>query len=417
MKLSIVMIIYNTEKHFIDEALKSITASTLRDYEICMVDDGSSIDYSDLAKHYGARLYKQKNAGMLAARLAGVNMATGDYIAFVDSDDTVSVNYHQPMLDAAECENADIVYNDWAFHTESSRYYCRTDSLASGNNVWEGDDILRAYLAQRGREHSYYVVWDKIYRTTLLKSVQKALLTGKCGQERTLFGEDAILNFYVWRDAKKFCSVHTGYYFYRQHAAQSVVVSNQAKLEGHILSMGRVFSDMEAGLPLTHPHIDELRQNLTAWKHLMARSHYSHAVANKFEALYPLIRETYGVEQLKKATFHDSSVYYRVALLPNNFTQIDQALHPLFDIKAGHISLRYQKNVPYVAKTVAALKNAGCPINNEKPSDSAGSVSMEIPKAKIRLRDKILHNDIVYAVGVVLFKKGSKLRALLKRIL
>ncbi len=410
MKLSIVIIIYNTEEHYIEEALKSITASTLRDYEICMVDDGSSVDYTALASRYGARLYKQENAGMLAARLAGINMATGDYIAFVDSDDTVSANYHQPMLDAAERENADIVCNDWAFHTEKNRFYCRTDSLAAHDNVWEGDELLRAYLAQRGREHSYYVVWDKIYRASLLKNVQKHLLAGQCGQVRTLFGEDTLLNFYAWRDAKKFCSVHTGYYFYRQHAAQSVVVSDQAKLEGHIRSMGRVFADMEAGLPLSHPHIDELRESLAAWKALMARSHYSHAYANKFEALYPLIRETYGVEKLKKATFHDSSVYYRVTLLPNNFTEIDEALRPLFDVTAP-VTVDYQKSVPYVATTIDAIRTSGVTLHRARPAD------VTIPKAIIRLRDQIIHNDLVYAVGVLLFKKGSKLRALLKRIL
>ena len=87
MKLSIVIIIYNTEHRYVREALESIASSTLRNVEICMVDDGSSLDYGELAREFGARLYKQKNGGMVAARMAGINMATGDYIAFLDSDD------------------------------------------------------------------------------------------------------------------------------------------------------------------------------------------------------------------------------------------------------------------------------------------------------------------------------------------
>ncbi len=410
MKLSIVIIIYNTEKHYIEEALKSITASTLRDFEICMVDDGSSMDYSDLAERYGAKLYKQENRGMVAARFAGVSIASGDYIAFVDSDDTVTVNYHQPMLDMAERTGADIVVNDWAFHTERSRFYCRTDSLISRDRVFEGDEVLPAYFAQEGREQTYYVAWNKIYRASLLREVKEALDKSRSGQERTLYGEDAILNFFAWRGAKKVCNVHTGYYFYRIHSSQSVNVTNEAKLEDHIRSMARVFDDMEANLPTSHPQIERIRASLTAWRAFISRSHYSHASANKFEGLYPLIRELYGVEVLKKATFHDSSVYYRVSLLPNNIQEIDQALRPLFDVTEP-TTVSYQRGVPYVAKTIASVKNLGRPVTDGRPGD------VIIPKALIRARDKILHNDIVYAIGVVLFKKGSKLRALLKRIL
>ncbi len=409
MKLSVVMIIYNTELSYVRAALESIRRSTLRDCEICMVDDGSTVDYTTLAAEFGARLHRQENGGMLAARLAGIEMATGDYVTFVDSDDTVTVDYHRPMLDMAAATDADIVINDWAFHTERTRYACRGDSLISTDVMWEGRDVIGAFVAQEGREHSYYVVWNKIYRAALIKSVRESLLSGTHGRERMVYGEDALLNFYAYRDAKKLCNVHTGYYFYRIHAAQSVNVTSEEKLLGQIRSMGRVFAQMEEGLE-GHPEREELLRHIGEWKALMSRSHYSHASANKFEALYPVIREVYGVEELKKSTRRDGAAYYKARLLPNNIEEIDAALRPLFENDAP-TSVKYQRGDRYTAKTIARLAKNG----KIRPGDA--NAAYVIPAEDIRLRDRILHNDIVYTIGVTFFKKGSRLRALLKRIL
>ena len=139
MKLSIVICVYNTDKGYFDTCLKSLTESTLsstaicgrRDisYEIVVVDDGSTLDYSDVIAKYPAITYtKTENQGIFKARALGVSLASGDFITFCDSDDTVSYNYHLPMLLTAERTGADIVINDWAFHSQRVRYSCQGDS-------------------------------------------------------------------------------------------------------------------------------------------------------------------------------------------------------------------------------------------------------------------------------------------------
>ena len=409
MKLSIVIIIYNTEHRYVREALESIASSTLRNVEICMVDDGSSLDYGELAREFGARLYKQKNGGMVAARMAGINMATGDYIAFLDSDDTVSVNYHQPMLDRAEETGADIVINDWAFRTERTRYACPRDSLISGELDLEGKEVLRALMAQGGREQSYFVAWNKIFRAEMMKRVREEILGGKYGKENICYGEDVLLNFYAYRAAKRICNLHTGYYFYRIHSAQSVNVTSEERLLGQIRSIGMVFGQIREELE-THPDRDALFPDLKRWMALMSRSHYSHASANKFEGLYPEILKTYDVTELKKSTWKDSSVYYKAKLLPVNVEEIDRALRPLFDANAP-TRILYDKRDRYVRETLERLRASGQEIRY------CNCAKHIIPKGKIRMQDRIIHNDLIYTLGVLLFKKGSKLRALLKRIL
>ena len=119
MKLSLIVCLYNTPKSYFSECLHSIKNSTLKteDYEILVIDDGSTENYSDVINEYGARVIKTENRGIFRARLLGIEEAQGDYISFVDSDDTVSFNYHFPMLLHAEENDLDVCFNDWAFHT------------------------------------------------------------------------------------------------------------------------------------------------------------------------------------------------------------------------------------------------------------------------------------------------------------
>ena len=156
MKLSVLICVYNTAKEYLAKCLDSITRSTLRDYEICMVDDGSTVDYSDFVSSYGLKYVKTENRGILAARLRCIEMAEGEYSVFVDSDDTVSCDFHQPMVDTADRACADIVMNDWAFHTERARYCCLGDSTVSGDVFADGEEVLFKFLSQEGREHSYF---------------------------------------------------------------------------------------------------------------------------------------------------------------------------------------------------------------------------------------------------------------------
>ena len=168
MKLSIIICVYNTDKGFVDECLGSLAASTLSEHEIVFVDDGSTVDYSDIIDKYKPIYTKTENRGLFGARLHGISVARGEYIAFVDSDDTVSKNYHMPMLREAERTGADIVINDWAFNPMGIRNYCTADSTIAGNVDVRGD-ALAFYTSQRGREHSYFVQWNKLFRAELLK--------------------------------------------------------------------------------------------------------------------------------------------------------------------------------------------------------------------------------------------------------
>ncbi|MBQ9773395.1 MAG: glycosyltransferase [Clostridia bacterium] len=408
MKLSIIICVYNTDPVYLREALQSIAASTLRNYEICLVDDGSTLDYTELAAEFGARLLKTPNGGILRARLNGIEMAEGDYITFFDSDDTISLHYHQPMMEVAEREGAEIVINGWAFHSAGCRYYCYRDSTMASQLYAEGDDVLRVFAAQEGLEHSYYVTWNKIYSAHLLKGARQEILNSAIGDKNICYAEDALLNFYAFRDAKKLRSIHTGYYFYRMHANQSVNVISEARLRSQILAMGEVLGLMQAGIG-DNVHREEINAGIEAWRAMIARSHYSHAAAGGYRALYPLLQSTYGVKKLRRSTYHDGAAYALVKLLPCNIVEIDAALSPLFDMQ-GRVEVSYSKRDEYVERILNVLRAKGLEVEQNV------NAAIRIPKGKNAIRDIVLRNRVVWSVGTALFPKGSRIRAFLKRM-
>lgn len=107
-RLSIVVPVYNVEL-YLDECLESIASQTFEDFEAILVDDGSTDTSAVIAKAFAAkdkrfRVVMQDNAGLGAARNVGARHADKDseYLAFVDSDDTMPDYAYQRLIDALD---------------------------------------------------------------------------------------------------------------------------------------------------------------------------------------------------------------------------------------------------------------------------------------------------------------------------
>ncbi len=406
MKLSVIICVYNTEKQYFEECLKSIRNSTLRDYEILVIDDGSAIDYTDVIKKYEPRYVKTENRGLFAARLFALSIAAGEYIAFVDSDDTVTFNYHQPMLNKATALNCDVVINDWAFHTERTRYFPVNDPLIRDDITINGDECLKEFAGQEGRAHSYFVHWNKITKKSVLLKAKAELESTDIIMHRHTYSEDAIINFFVFRNAKKVSNIHTGYYFYRIHEDQSVNASNKDKLISQINDMSRSFDIMLANIG-KNMYAKEIKYSILKWRELMSRTHYSYARAGKHKELYGYIKDRYQVEELNVSTKKDGELYAKNQLLGDNFLDIDKALRKIYFTKAN-VTVMYDKSDLYVSRTMKYIERMKHDVTETERK------TLFVPKKIISAKNRFLHNHFVYNIGLRLFKKGSKIRAFLK---
>ena len=113
MKLSIVIPVYNTSK-YLPKCLDSLTKQTLDKIEFIFVDDGSTDNSTEIITKYmekdkRIKLLKKENGGAATARNYGIKKATGEYIAFADSDDYVDKDMYKIMYDRAKKDDLDIV--------------------------------------------------------------------------------------------------------------------------------------------------------------------------------------------------------------------------------------------------------------------------------------------------------------------
>jgi glycosyltransferase involved in cell wall biosynthesis len=146
VKVSIIVPIYNSET-YLPRCLASLKAQSLKDIEIILIDDGS-MDRSGIIADEAARgdqrirVIHQQNRGVSATRNVGLEVVTGEFIAFVDSDDWVEPMMYKAMYDKAKKETADLVVCDF-FEEEDGITY-----LPHHNMVDETVDIEKQFLAR-----------------------------------------------------------------------------------------------------------------------------------------------------------------------------------------------------------------------------------------------------------------------------
>ena len=157
--LSIVIPVYNVEQ-FLSQCLDSIVKQTYKDYEVIIVNDGStdkslSIINKYVKKHNNFKVYTKKNGGLSSARNYGLKYVKGEYLTFLDSDDYIQTNTYELMMDNITNNNNDIVLADIQFFNEETNTY-----ILKGLNTTISTDINKQALL------SPMFAWNKIYRTS-----------------------------------------------------------------------------------------------------------------------------------------------------------------------------------------------------------------------------------------------------------
>jgi CDP-glycerol glycerophosphotransferase len=161
-KLSVVVPFYNVEA-YLEAALESIARQTLADLEVILVDDGSSDESTPIAKSYVSRdprfhLIQQKNTGLGPARNAGIRHASGEYLAFADSDDLVSPHAYAVLTGSLDKTGSDIA-------TGAVRRLTAVGPTPS--RLHEGPfrkTVLRTHVSRFPSLMADRGAWNKVYR-------------------------------------------------------------------------------------------------------------------------------------------------------------------------------------------------------------------------------------------------------------
>lgn len=217
-KVSIILPIYNVEK-YLDRCMHSLLGQTLKDIEIIMVDDGSPDNCPQMCDEYAykdsrIKVVHKRNGGLGYARNTGLAVATGEYIAFVDSDDFVDVKMYQSLYEKSQSENLDAIYcgfyeyfNEDAMNSrqEVDKYTLFEDS--------ECQQILRGMLSPcgaKGRITKYEMsVWHSIYKKDIFTTNNVEFCS-----EKELISEDIIFHIDFICHCKRIGFMPNKYYFY-----------------------------------------------------------------------------------------------------------------------------------------------------------------------------------------------------------
>ena len=178
--LSIIVPVYNV-KNYLVKCLDSINAQTLTDYEVVVVDDGSTDGSGELLDAYCKdkpkfHLYHKENGGLMSAWMQGVTKASGDYFGFVDSDDYIASDMFDTMYMAAKKHDADIVMCD-RFDVVGEKILepaHSVDVLREG--LYSGEDmrtVQQMVYPLKGTGCLSKARWNKIFRRELFLSNTK----------------------------------------------------------------------------------------------------------------------------------------------------------------------------------------------------------------------------------------------------
>lgn len=171
--VSIVVPVYNVEK-YLDKCIRSIRNQTYAHLQILLIDDGSTDSSGGMCDQYAAEdprisVFHTKNQGLSDARNEGMKHVEGDFVAFVDSDDHVGLDYIKNFIDATyEYPAADLVITGPTIYFDGQDAPAQTDTIQI-QKISKEDAIKTAISAH---DHAFSVsAWGKLYGAKLFRQL------------------------------------------------------------------------------------------------------------------------------------------------------------------------------------------------------------------------------------------------------
>lgn len=283
------MPVYKVEK-YLKRCIESILSQTHSDYELILVDDGSPDSCGDICDEYAAidkriTVIHKENGGLSSARNAGLEIAQGDYIGFVDSDDEIAPRCYEALLYYLETDGSDIVtYNQNAIPDTD-----KWKTIGENRIVVDSDTVLREFA-----EKYYYLIGD----TVMTKLYRKEIFSNLRFKEGIIYEDTAILPYSV-KESKKITILPFSFYYYTLSEG-SIMRSSFSSKRFDILNIRMDYIDFFDRLEL-HKQRDAFTVTyLYKFVDLFRVVHSEHT--NLLDDFYPCIKQyTKSKKKLRKS--------------------------------------------------------------------------------------------------------------------
>lgn len=203
IKISVIVPVYNTSK-FLEKCIRSIMIQSFRDIEIICINDGSTDNSLEILKRLKLEdkriiIINKENEGLSSTRNYGIEIARGEYILHIDSDDWIEQNYFKEMYEKAKIDNADIVVSDFYYYNNKKIKY-----IVDNENNKDKLKIIKNICYGKGHPN----VWNKLIRTELYK--KNNILHPK----GISLGEDLFVILKLFYYSQKITKVEKAFYNY-----------------------------------------------------------------------------------------------------------------------------------------------------------------------------------------------------------
>lgn len=171
-EISIIVPVYNVEK-YLQICIESIIAQTFTDFELILIDDGSTDNSAAICDEYAKQddricVIHKENQGVGAARNQGLDICTGKYICFIDSDDYIEKDYLEYLYNRINVSEYDFVSCCANFVDENNNFIMKNEYSKSEFSI-EKENIFDIYMHTNFIED---VAWNKIYRSTVFENLR-----------------------------------------------------------------------------------------------------------------------------------------------------------------------------------------------------------------------------------------------------
>lgn len=236
--VSVIVPVYNVET-YIEQCLSSLVEQTLKNIEIIVIIDGSTDDSEKKARVFAEKysnitIINTPNRGLGAARNEGIKHAGGEYLAFVDSDDYVSVNMYNDLFESAKKYEADIVACNFFFAYEDGPEIVQPDMRSK--LISDSNEAIRDVLLSRNMNNC---AWNKIYKRSLFNN-EIRFTEGR-------YYEDLYPMLQWIKISEKIYLTCEPYYYYRRARTGSITARFSKKhIEDYVFLLENVKNWLEA---------------------------------------------------------------------------------------------------------------------------------------------------------------------------
>ncbi|MEG0576551.1 MAG: glycosyltransferase family A protein [Bacilli bacterium] len=236
--ISVILPVYNVEKYLF-EAIQSIERQTFKDFELIVINDGSTDNSLSIAEkklknsQLKWKIVNQNNKGLSAARNVGISEANGEYISFIDSDDEIDENFLSDLYFTMNKANSDLVFCGFKYikieNNKIGTNSLKDDCNQSAPVIFNRNEILDVFLK---REFEIIVPSFLIKKEFLQKN--QILF-----EENARFSEDQIFMWKCFLNIDTAVYLSTKNYFYFQRSNSIMASTNEKKVITGFLALNK----------------------------------------------------------------------------------------------------------------------------------------------------------------------------------